>query len=99
MALNVNMDGVWSIVKTMLIASGGGLVSNGLATADQVNAWAGAVVILLSGAWALWGHFKAQKLAAAAAIPEVKQIVVDTQKTADAQGPKVVTPSDIRAGK
>lgn len=95
----INMDPVWSFVRTSLIAFGGGLVTNGYASADQVNAWAGAIVILLSGAWSLWTHLKAQKIAAVAAIPEVTKIEVTSQKTADAQGPKVVTPADIRARK
>lgn len=90
----MNMDQVWSLIRAALLSLGSSLVANGYVDSNQLNMAVGAIVGLLTVAWGVYTHTKASKLAAAAKIPEVQQIVVTSQKTADAQGAKVVTPAE-----
>jgi len=93
---------VKSGLRSILITGGAGLVTHGWvdqATETQIaTSLAGLLVILASAAWGVINKRKANKIAMVEAIPEVQRVVVTKQDTADAAGPKVVTPADISAG-
>ncbi len=54
------MEFVGSIVRTALATAAGGLIADGVISADQVNAVAGAIVTILVAAWSLYQKKRAK---------------------------------------
>ena len=48
------MEFVGGLVRTGVAALAGGLVADGIVTAEQVNIVSGAIIITLTAAWSLW---------------------------------------------
>lgn len=55
------MEFIGGLVRTGVAAAAGGLVANGVVTAEQVNVISGAVIIILTAAWSLWQKKNAKK--------------------------------------
>lgn len=58
-----------SIVRNIVLALGGGLVTNGVATEEQLSTIAGAIVVIAGMVWSWWQKKKAAKRTQIAAKP------------------------------
>lgn len=89
-------------LQKVLVAGGATLVTHGYidqtSEASIASALAGLLIVIATAIWGAIGKTKANKIAMAAAVPGVQQIVVTSQALADSQSVKVVTPADIKAG-
>ena len=51
---------VGSVIRAALQALSGGLITQGVATGDDINAVSGAITMLLTVAWSIWQKKKAK---------------------------------------
>jgi hypothetical protein len=98
----MNQEQILGLVRMLLTAFGSILVAKGVIKPEDLNTTVGilvtsigAVVTAGTVVWSLYSKTKANQIASAAALPNVKQIVTD-QKTADATpSTKVVGPANL----
>lgn len=100
-----NVDQVKSLAKTGLTALGPLLVAHGYVTQDMLGpdiditvSFIGGLMTFAGMVWGLISSMRKNKIAAVEKIPGVAAVVVTSQKIADAGGPKVVTPDDVKQG-
>lgn len=55
------MEFIGGLIRTGLAAAAGGLVTDGVVTAEQVNIVSGAILIVVTAAWSLWQKKQAKK--------------------------------------
>lgn len=54
---------IGGLIRTVLAAAGGTLVTHGYTTQGELEAWVGAFVVVGTGAWSLWQKYRARKAA------------------------------------
>ncbi|WP_126116414.1 MULTISPECIES: hypothetical protein [unclassified Bosea (in: a-proteobacteria)] len=79
----------WSFLRQILLALGGGLVAKGYLDSGTLEAIVGAIITIATAAYGLWVRRKAGIVAAAAALPEVTQIVTTPEIAAKVDDPSV----------
>lgn len=85
----MNQEQLTTLLRTLLQFGGGIAVGRGWIDAETSTALTGALVTLIVTAWGLYVRRNAGLVAAAAALPQVAQIVTTSPRIADAAGPKV----------
>lgn len=73
---------ILATIRSVLLALGGAAAAKGLIDESTMTSVVGAVTFIVPYAWSLWGHRTAGAIAAAAALPDVHQIVT-TREIAD----------------
>jgi hypothetical protein len=73
-------DGVWSLVRHLLTAAGGGAVSAGWLSSDDLTAIVGAIVTLISVAWGIYVRYGTRQ------VPEVTAQRADVPTVSAATG-------------
>jgi hypothetical protein len=86
----MNQDQVLSIVRSVLKIGGTLLVAYGYVSDQQWITITSAVIAVAPMVWDMYVHTKQAKLAAVAAMPEVKGIVTTSTVAAETPSPKVV---------
>lgn len=93
----MNTEQFWSLVRSVLISAGGGLVLKGYVDAGTMTAIVGALVTILSAGYGIYTKRKAGLIASAAALPDVSHIITTQKIAAASPSEKVVsqTPTTV----
>ena len=73
----MNQDQITSIVRQVLLAVGGGLVTKGYVDSGTMTAIVGSLAILAGSAWAIYTRRTAGLIASAAAQSQVSKVIAD----------------------
>lgn len=85
------MEQFWSLVRTLLQSAGAALVTKGLIDAGSAEIIVGLLMNVITTLYSLYTRRKAGLVAAAAALPEVAQIVTTPEIKAKVPDPAVTT--------
>lgn len=79
-----NQDQVLGLVRTFLAIGGGAAIGRGWITGEQLAQIGGLAGSLVPMVWTLFAHADSAKLAAVAALPDVRKIVTVASPASDA---------------
>ena len=80
----MNQDQVLGLVRNLLALGGGIAVGRGWLNSEQLTLIGGAAGTLIPLAWTLFAHTDSAKIAAVAALPDVRKIVTIASPASDA---------------
>lgn len=86
----MNQDQVTSIVRQVLLAVGGGLVTKGYVDSGTMTAIVGALAIIVGSVWAIYTRRNTGLVASAAGVPDVHKIITDPITADSVPSAKVV---------
>jgi hypothetical protein len=88
-----NQEQILSLVRTLLQIIGASVVTNGYMTGAQMEAFIAAILTIGVTVWGLWARRNTGLVEAAAAVPNVQQIIADPKTALKTASEKIVARS------
>jgi hypothetical protein len=88
-----NQEQTLSLLRTLLQIGGTALVTRGILTGAEWEAILAAILIIVPTVWGIWVRRNAGLVEAAAAVPNVQQIIADPKTVLKTASEKIVARS------